>query len=243
MQTMTGPAAPAPPYTRQALIELSQGMRRRFIMDIFLIPAVLIAAAWLVSEAMGVTGQTSMIAILFTTLASPIVAASVAGLRVHLRSPRCPGCAVRLVTTGGILRLRGDGCSHCGSLIVGPGPEVPPTLEAHARFMMRYDALARTHSRWTWISGILLALAAVGIFGLENGWLPQSLEPVVIGLGLAVAPAGFVAWLKGTRGAIRRAGLNCPTCNDPLVGGPGGNLSHHTLTTGTCPWCSAPVWS
>ena len=142
MQTMAGPAATPTPCTRQALIELSQGMRRRFIIDLILIPAVLIAAAWLVSEVMGVTGQTSMIAILFTALASPIVAASAAGLRVHLRSPRCPGCAVRLVTTGGILRLRGNWRAH--TTASGTVIAAMPTL--HPAYLLRNPA----HKKLAW---------------------------------------------------------------------------------------------
>jgi hypothetical protein len=244
MQTMTGPArTAAPPYTRQALVALSQGMRRQFMIDIVLIPVVMGVAVWLVTDVlMDVTGETSMIAFVFTLLAAPIVAASVATLRVHLRSPRCPGCGVKLATTGGRLQLDGDDCARCGTPIVGPDTGAPPALETQEAWLARYDVLVGPYSRWIWISGGLLVLSGAGIFGVENGWLPRSLEPVVIVLGLLFMVTGFMAWSRTTRWAIRRAGLNCPTCHDPLVGGPGGILTRHTLENGTCPWCHAPVW-
>lgn len=243
MPTTASPIPTATPYKRMALVEIGRGMRRRFIIDLFLIPAVLITAAWLVTEAMDVYGQTSMIAIVFTTLGAPIVAVSVASLRVHLRSPRCPQCAARLVTASGRLQLSGDGCARCGRPIVSAGPETPPRLETHATFMARCDALARSSWRWTWISAGLLVVSGAGIYGLEEGWLPKSLEPPVFALGLGFMVTGLVARFKATPRAVRKAGLVCPTCNDPLVGGPGGTLTRHTMDTGTCPWCSAPVWS
>jgi hypothetical protein len=38
---------------------------------------------------------------------------------------------------------------------------------------------------------------------------------------------GFLAWWRATKWAIRAAGLNCPACDDPLVGGAAGS-SHGT---------------
>jgi len=242
MQTLPRPAATFPLYTRPALIALSQGMRRRFMAELVLIPVLMAAAAGGGTKVIGTTGQTTDIAVLFALLASPVVAALAAHARVR-RSPRCPACAERLVTTSGILRLRGDGCGSCGARIIGPGPERPPVLGTREAFMARYHALARRYRIWMWITGGALVVAVAGMYGLGEGWLPGSLELPVIVAGIVFMAAGFVAFVNGWPSAIRRAGLACPTCNDPLVGGRGGFLTRHTLSTGTCPWCSAPAWS
>jgi hypothetical protein len=65
---------------------------------------------------------------------------------------------------------------------------------------------------------------------------------VVIGLGLLFMVTGFLVWWRATKWAVRAAELNCPTCDDPLVGGRGGLLTRYTLGTGICPWCHAAVW-
>ena len=240
MHTQIRPALPA--FSREALFSQSHAMRRRFMLDLVLVPVLLAGTAWLVALAAGTTGQTRMIAVVLTAVVSPMVAGVVAELRVRRRSPRCPGCGARLVSSGGRLHLSGDACARCGVTLVGAGPTAPPVLPSCAEFMARYEALARPYSRWMWISGGTFAVTAAGIYALEYGWLPPSFEPVVIALGLSIPVSVSLVWWRTTRFAVRAAGLNCPTCNDPLVGGPGGSLTRHTLGTGTCPWCHAAVW-
>lgn len=243
MQTLAAPTSSATPYTRQTLVSLSQGMRTRFMLELVLIPVLLAAGAWGVAKAMGAYGQTTQIAAMLALLAGPMVAGVVAEVRVRMRSPACPACRARLISSSGRLLLAGDACARCGTEIVGAGPSTPPALPSHADFMARYNALAGPWNRWIWITGITGAAAGVGIVAIERGWIPRSAEPVMIVLGLLCAFAGMAAWVKITKPYIRRAGLNCPNCHDPLMGGPGGHLSRHTLQTGTCPWCHAPVWA
>lgn len=242
MQTLTPSTPAATPYTREALVALAQGMRTRFMLEMVAVPVVLAAAAWGVMKAMGATGQNTQIAAMLALLAGPMVAGIVAEVRVRMRSPACPACSARLVSSSGRLLLSGDACARCGTEIVGAGPGTPAALPSRAEFMTRYNAVAGPWNRWVWTGGITLVAAGAGIFALERGWLPRSLEPLMIALALLCVLSVVMACVKVTRPYIRSAGLNCTTCHDPLIGGPGGHLSRHTLQTGTCPWCHAPVW-
>ena len=240
MQTQTRPSVPA--FSREELFSLSHRLRRRFMIDLLLAPVLLFGATVLIGMAAHVPSETTLIAIVFVMLGSPIVAGVAAALRVWRRSPQCPGCGVGLVASSGQLRLRGDVCARCGTTVVGRGEAAPPALPLHAEFLARYNALARPYWRWKWISIGTLVVGGAGVYALEHGWLPRSFEPLVMGMALMFVVTGLLAFLKVTRWAIRSAGLNCPTCADPLIGGRAGVLTRQTLSTGRCPWCSAAVW-
>ncbi|HET7459765.1 MAG TPA: hypothetical protein VFJ82_00900, partial [Longimicrobium sp.] len=231
MQTIPRPATAAL-YSRPALVRISQGLRRRFLIDLLLIPALMAAVAGGATTAIGTSGQTRDIAVLFALLASPVVGARLTSARVRRLSPQCPACGERLATTGGVLRLRGDDCGSCGTRIIGAGHEPAPVLGTYDTFMERHNALARRYRFWAWTSGGGMVAAGVGAFGMEEGWLPRSLELPVLAAAIVFLAAGFVAFHNGWPSSIRRAGLGCPTCHDPLVGGRGGHITRHTLSTG-----------
>jgi hypothetical protein len=140
--------------------------------------------------------------------------------------------------------LGGDRCPSCNTVMF---PEASTAvLPSRLQFHDRLIALDARNDPLVLAVCVPVGVAAAGVLGEqvyqrlgipEPAWFLWTFTVFFV-VGVATAPILY-QWRLGVLAG--RLGLNCPSCNRPVVGGEGGSFTRYTLRTRKCPECGSPV--